>query len=280
MDGGAVDPDGGVRIFIRVSRRPTMKRFLFLAFFPFAVAAAPPADVAIALEYLRDQRSYSWEVINADPGPVKQDIQTPRGSVLTVRRNNAPNIKGAIDRAGDILLRRDWPDGLQLDTWITADGHTLTRTPEGWMTAQEILTAQAEERLREDGPGPRLLWLRRADRPEFARPNEELAPLLKTKAPFEEVGRDTYVVRGSAHPGENDFDEDRGYDVTITLHLRGGVIRDYEIEVDGTHAIRRAGVQLPVSEHRIVVVKYLPVSRVDVPPEARAKLELARTSEP
>lgn len=256
-----------------------MKRFPFLALFPLAAFAAPPADVAIALEYLRDQRSYSWEVINADPGPVPQDIQTMRGSVVTVQRNNAPNVKGRIDRAGERLILREWPDGLQLETWIAPDGTTLTRTPEGWMTAQEILTAQAEERLREGGPSPRIRWLRRADRPEFILPHEELARLLTTKAPFEAAGDDAYVVRGRAVPGEDAFDDDRGYNVVVTLRLRGGVIRDYEVEIDGTHAIRQAGVKIPVNEHRIVVVNYVPISKLDLPPEARAKMAAARSGE-
>lgn len=258
-----------------------MKRLIFLAVFPLFSAAAPPPELAIALEYLRDQRSYSWEAINADPGPVAHDIQTLRGSVVAVQRNNTPNIKGSIDRTGDLLIKREWPDGLQLDTLITASGATVTRTPEGWLTAQEILSEQAKERTREGGPSPRLRWIRRADRPEIIRPDQELAPLLKSKAEFEDAGNDTYVVRGRGHPREDAFDEDRGYNVMITLRLRGGVIRDYEVVIDGSHAIRQAGVKIPINEHRIVVISYAPISKVDVPAEARAKLAASvRATEP
>lgn len=239
---------------------------------PVLALAAPPPELATALEYLRDQRSYSWEVINADPGPVAADIQTMRGSVVAVQRNHAPNVKGRIDRAGDMLIQREWPDGLQLDTLITASGATVTRTPEGWMSAPEILTAQAEERLREGGPSPRIRWIRRADRPQIVRPDQELSELLTTKAPFEKVSDDTFVVRARTSPGEEPSEDERGYNVAITMRLRGGLIRDYEVVVDGTHAIRRAGVKIPVNEHRIVVVNYLPISKVDVPAEARAKL--------
>lgn len=254
---------------------PPMKRFLALAALPLLAPAAPPADLAIALEFLRDQQSYSWQSINADRGPVRADIETMRGSVVAVQRNNAPNVEGSIDRAGNMLVRREWPDGLELVTLFTADGAMVTRTPEGWMTTREILTAQAEERMRDGGPSPRILWLRRADRPEIARPDKELAQLLTTKAPFEEIEPGAYLVRGRARP-EDTLDEDHGYRVAITLRLSGGVIRDYEVEIDGTQAIRRAGVRLPVNEHRIVILSYAPKSTVDAPPEAWEKLEQER----
>ena len=249
-----------------------MKLFALLLCLPLATLAAPPAELAIALEYLRDQRSYSWEMINADPGAA-QEIQTFSGSVVSsMPRPRVVNLKGTIDRRGDIFLQREWSDGLQLDTWITAGGATVTRTPEGWMTAQEILTALAEERLREGGPGPRLLWLRRADRPQFPKPHEELGGLLKASTPFEDLGDSTYRIRGRASAGQY-ADEDRGYNVVMTLRVSGGVVRDYEIEIEGADAIRQAGVKIPIKEHHIVVLTYVAVSQVNVPPEARMKLE-------
>src|SRR5687767_5834051 len=81
-------------------------------------SAAPPPALATALEYLRDQKSYSWEVINSDPGPVTQQLETRRGVISTVQRSAEPNMKGQIDRNGDMLIRREWPDGLRLDTII------------------------------------------------------------------------------------------------------------------------------------------------------------------
>src|SRR5947207_15670543 len=93
-----------------------------------AAAPVPPA-VVNALEYLRDQRSYSWEVINGDPGPVAQSVETRRGTVTTVQQNTSPHVTGSIDLNGDTLVRREWPDGLQLDTIVTADGKTITNTP-------------------------------------------------------------------------------------------------------------------------------------------------------
>ena len=80
---------------------------LLVLFLPCCLRAAPPAALASALEYLRDQRSYSWETINADPGPVTQNVQTRRGTFMTVQQNTSPHIQGSIDRAGDTLLRRD-----------------------------------------------------------------------------------------------------------------------------------------------------------------------------
>ena len=48
-----------------------LARILFLALGSATAAfAAPPAGLASALEHLRDQKSYSWEVINGDPGLV------------------------------------------------------------------------------------------------------------------------------------------------------------------------------------------------------------------
>jgi len=244
-----------------------------------AASAAPPAALASALEYLRDQKSYSWETINSDPGPVAQQFETRRGTVTTVQRNTAPNLKGQLDRNGDMLIRREWPDGLQLDTVIAADGTMVTRTPEGWMTDREILTAQAEERLRAQAPTARQLWLRRADRPDIRRPDQELVPFLKSNLPFESLG-DSFVARLRSRSGDaarpNDNESEPATDVTVTMNLRGGMIRDYEVKLEGTQRATRARIAIPVSEQRVVIITYVPVSRIDLPPEAKEKLVQAR----
>lgn len=243
-------------------------------------SAAPPAALASALEYLRDQKSYSWEVINADPGPVAQQFETRRGTVTTVQQNTSPNVKGQLDRNGDMLIKREWADGLRLDTVIAADGAMVTRTPEGWFTDREILTAQADERLRGQTPTPRYLWLRRADRPDIRRPDQELVPFLKGNHEFEALA-DSYVTRIRSRAGDpakpNEDDSEPGTNVTVTMNLRGGVIRDYEVKIDATRRATRARIAVPISEQRIVILTYVPVGRIDIPPEAREKLVAART---
>ncbi|HVS50946.1 MAG TPA: hypothetical protein VHD62_01230 [Opitutaceae bacterium] len=252
-----------------------MKRLRFLVLLlPLVAHAAPPAALAQALEYLRDQHSYSWETINGDPGPVAQNLETRRGTVTTVQRSTFPHMKGSIDLAGNTWLRRDWSDGLQLDTLITAGGAMVTHTPEGWMTTQEILDAQAEERLRPDGPTARVVWLGRADRPSVMRPDQELISLLTvTNATFDEPESETFVVKaaGSAEGGAPEFA------VTFTLHLHGGVIRDYELNLEGTRRISRSHVAVPISEHRLVILTYVPMAKVDAPPEAWEKLPATKT---
>lgn len=232
-----------------------------------------------ALEYLRDQKSYSWEVINADPGPVAQQFETRRGTVTTVQQSTAPNVKGSVDRNGNMLIRREWTDGLRLETIIMADGTTLTKTPEGWMTDREILTAQAAERVSAQGLTARAIWLRRADRPDLRRPDQELAPLLKTPGPFTAAG-DSYTVSAVIRPAGSgkakEEDSQPPTHVTITMNLRGGVIRDYEIKIEATRPVTRARVQVPISEQRIVVLTYLPVSKIDIPYEAEQKLRASK----
>lgn len=240
---------------------------------------APPAPLASAIEYLRDQKSYSWEVINADPGPVAQQFETRRGTVTTVQQNLSPNVKGTIDRQGDMLIQREWADGLRLDTIITTDGAMVTRTPEGWMTDREILTAQAEERMSGKGATPRAVWLRRADRPDIRRPDQELTPLLKTAATFSGGGDSYRVTAEIPAPGAGSSSGEASAPptrVSITMNLRGGLIRDYEVKIEATRAVTRARVQVPVSDQRIVVVKYLPVTRIDIPSEAAAKLRAGK----
>jgi hypothetical protein len=242
-------------------------------------SAAPPAALASALEYLRDQKSYSWEVINGDPGPVAQQFQTRRGTVTTVQQSTAPNIKGQLDRNGDMLIHREWSDGLRLDTIITTDGTMVTKTPEGWLTDREILTAQAEERLRGQTPTARYLWLRRADRPDIRRPDQELVPFLKSSGEFESLA-DSYVTKLRSRAGDptkpNEDDAEPGTNVTVTMNLRGGIIRDYEVKIDATRRATRARISVPVSEQRIVILTYVPVSRIDIPYEAREKLKAGR----
>ncbi len=256
-----------------------LPRICFLAFLLSAVAfAAPPAGLATALEYLRDQRSYSWEVINGDPGPVAQQFQTPRGTVTTVQQNTSPNIKGKIDRQGDMLIVREWSDGLRLETIITADGSMVTKTPEGWMTDREILTAQAEERIQSQTATPRAVWLRRADRPDIRRPDQELVPFLTGNGTFEFDGQ-SYIAQIRSRAGDpaqpNRDEAEPGIDVTVRMNLRNGVIRDYEVNLQAIRRATRARVQVPISEQRITILTYVPVSRIDFPAEARAKLKAA-----
>lgn len=244
--------------------------------------AAPPADLASALEYLRDQKSYSWEVINSDPGPVEQKFETRRGTVTTVQQSMLPNLKGQIDRNGDMLIKRDWSDGVSLTSVIAADGTMLTDFPgEGWLTDREILTLQADERLRGGSPTPRYLLLRRADRPDIRRPDQELVPFLKSNATFTSAG-DSYIVQLHSRNGDpanaEPDDSEPGMDVTITMNLRGGIIRDYEVKIDATRRATRARIAVPVSEQRVVVVTYLPVNKIDIPDEAREKLKAGKNA--
>jgi hypothetical protein len=261
-----------------IMENPVRLLIFLLASTTFAAAAPPPA-LASALEYLRDQKSYSWEVINSDPGPVAQQFQTRRGTVTTVQQNVAPNIKGQVDRNGDMLIQREWADGLRLETIIGADGSMITKTPEGWLTDREILTAQAEERLRAQTPTPRYLWLRRADRPDVRRPDQELVPFLKSNAEFEELA-DSYVTKIRSRAGDpakpNEDEAEPGTNVTVTMNLRGGIIRDYEVKIEGTRRATRARISVPVSEQRIVILTYVPVGRIEIPYEVREKLKLAR----
>jgi hypothetical protein len=244
-----------------------------------ATFASPPAALASALEYLRDQKTYSWEVINADPGPVAQQFETRRGTVTTVQQSISPNVKGQVDRNGNMMIHREWTDGLKLDTVIAPDGTMLTKTPEGWMTDREILTAQAEERLRGQGSTPRYQWLRRADRPDIRRPDQELVPFLKSAAEFEPTG-DGYIVHLRSRAGDparpNDDETEPATNVTVTMNLLGGMIRDYEVKVEGTRRATRARIAVPVTEQRIVIVTYVPINRIDLPPEAAEKFEAAK----
>lgn len=257
----------------------TARVFLLALASMAALAAATPAPLTAALEYLREQKSYSWEAINADPGPVAQQVETKRGTITTVQQSTSPNIKGRLDRNGDMLIRREWSDGLKLETVIAADGAIVTLTPEGWLTEREILTAQAEERLRGQTPTPRFQWLRRADRPDIRRPDQELVPFLKSASDFEFTG-ESYIARLRSRAGDpakpNDNDEEPGSTVTVTMNIRNGVIRDYEVKVETTRRATRARLAIPVSDQRIVILTYVPINRIDVPSEAKEKLKSAR----
>lgn len=244
------------------------------------VRAAPPVGLVQALEYLRDQRSYSWEMINGDPGPVAQRFETRRGTVTTVTQSTLPNIKGQIDRQGDTLIVREWSDGLRLETFLSAEGAMITLTPEGWLTDREILTAQAEERLRHRSPTPRALWLRRADRPDIRRPDQELVPLLQSKIAFE-TAPEGYIVRIRSRAGDpsqpSEDENEPSIDVKLTLNVRHGVVRDYEVKIEAVRHATRARLAVPISEQRMVVITYVPVPRIALPEEARAKLAAARS---
>ncbi|MSU49841.1 MAG: hypothetical protein EXS37_12280 [Opitutus sp.] len=257
-------------------------RVIGLALLPATLlCAAPPSALVSALEHLRDQNSYSWQIINGDPGAVMQQLETRRGTGTIIQQNTSPNLKGQIARNGDILIQREWADGLRLDTIILSDGAMVTKTPEGWLNDREILTAQAEERLQAQEPTVRQLWLRRADRPDIHRPDRELVPFLKSSGEFEPTG-DGYIARIRSRGGDpakpNEEDTEPATDVTVTMNLRGGVISDYEVKIVGTRRTTRSRISIPISEHRFVILSYGPVSRIDIPNEARVKLEAAQAA--
>jgi hypothetical protein len=74
----------------------------------------------------------------------------------------------------------------------------------------------------------------------------------------------------------NEDDAEPGTNVTVTMNLRGGMIRDYEVKIEGTRRATRARISVPVTEQRIVILTYVPVSRIDIPFEAGQKLDAAR----
>lgn len=233
-------------------------------------AQVPPA-LAAAMQHLREQRSYSWEVINADPGPVAQTIETRRGAKIAVQQNFAPHVKGALAANGDMLLTRDWTDGVVLKTFVTTEGQTITLTPEGWLTNQEVLTAIADERINPGTSSLRSLWLRKADRPDLVRPDEEL-PAIVQAATECDVSGDTYTVRIHFDASARERAGLGPLDVTAIINVGSGVIRDYQLTVQGSRTLARAGLQLPLSDDRFVILTYLPVRKLDVPDEALAKL--------
>ncbi len=231
-------------------------------------SAELPAPLVSALEQMAAEKSYSWEVISTAPPSAPQEIRTRRGTVQTVPSISPPHINASLSTSGDLLLKREWADGVKLDTLVTADGQFVTHTPEGWMTQQEILTAMAEERNNSDTPSARYQWLRRADRPDTRKPYEELMSVLRSAQDFE-VNGTSYIARLSV-AAENSQTK---ADVTVTINLRGGVVRDYQVAVEGAQSIARLGVKLPFSMDNYVIMTYLAVRKLDVPQEAWDKVK-------
>jgi len=265
----------------KLTRAALLLALLVAVAIPPARAALPRA-LAAAVQYLREQDSYSWEVINGDPGPVEQTFETARGTVKSVQRNLTPHLKGRISASGEMLIERDWPDGLVLQTLVTADGAMVTNTPEGWLTHQEILEAIAAERMRPDGPTDRVQWLPLAEAVDTRRPLVELAPFLEPQREFEASGDNfSCAVRIQAGgPAAAGDDSQTIGGATVTLHVVGGVLRDYEIKSQIARYVTRAKIPVVSNSDRIVILTYLPVGRFDVPDEARAKLKSARPRAP
>ena len=101
-------------------------------------------------------------------------------------------------------------------------------------------------------------------------------PFLRSEAKFEELA-DSYVTKVRSRAGDpakpNEDDSEPGTNVTVTMNLHGGMIRDYEVKIEGTRRTTRARIAVPVSEQRIVILTYVPVGAIDIPFEAREKLQ-------
>ncbi len=257
---------------------PWLARLLVLpaTFVALPARSAVPPELAAGLRTLQEQHSYSWEFINGDPGVVEQSIPTLRGSVTARQQSMSPHVLGSLASTGEILLHRDWPGGLQMDTLVTANGEIVTKTPEGWMTTREVLDALADEQIHGGPMTPRYLWLRLADRPSVRRPDQELAALLRESSEFE-VSGDTFVARitFTLESTEKSGDGAPTATFTVTVHLSDGMIRTYEVKNDFSRFTARAHVQVPMTEDKLVVLTYLPVTKLDVPEEARDKLQTA-----
>ena len=177
----------------------------------------PPANAAInrSQSASRESSGNPRDQIDFDPRAARQASGLggrPRGLVIAegfrvelVEHREVGHV-GEVDRRLEDVLEgaagggehraevREDLFGLRLETVIAADGTMITKTPDGWMTDREILSALADERVRGQGLTPRYRWLRRADRPEIRRPDQELVPFLTSSMAFETSG-DTYTVR-------------------------------------------------------------------------------------
>ncbi len=243
-----------------------------------SVRAALPAELAAAMQNLRDQRSYSWEVINGDPGPVAQSVETARGTIKTVQQNTSPHIRGRFSATGEMLLEFEWSDGLAMQTLVGADGARVTNTPDGWLSRQEILEEIAAERMRPGGPSARLRWLQLADAMDTRRPDQELAPFFDNRREFETAG-DVFVCRvriQSGNSAANDEQTQTVGEAVVSIHVSGGVLRDYEIKSEVARYVSRSRIPVVINGDRIVILTYVSVGRINVPDDARAKLKPGR----
>ena len=242
------------------------------------VRGALPPELAAAMQNLRDQRSYSWEVINGDPGPVAQSVETARGIIKTVQQNTSPHIRGRISATGEMLLEIEWPDGLAMQTFVAADGARVTNTPDGWLSRQEVLEEIAAERMRAGGSSVRMQWLQLADALDIRRPDQELAPFSDNRREFESTG-EMFVCRVQIQPGKtaaNDEQTETIGEAVISIHVSSGVVRDYEIKSEVARYVSRSRIPVVINGDRIVILTYLSVGRINVPDEARAKLTPVR----
>jgi hypothetical protein len=135
----------------------------------------------------------------------------------------------------------------------------------------------ADERVNNNTSSARYQWLRRADRPDTRRPDEELAAAVKAASEFE-VSGDTYVARIRLGESARENIGLSALEITLTITVRGGVVRDYQLTVQGSRALARAGVQVPVSDDRFVIFTYLAVRKLDVPDEAWAKVRPTKSA--
>jgi len=125
----------------------------------------------------------------------------------------------------------------------------------------------------------RRIGRRRADRPEVVRPDLELGRFLKFDGPVKNQG-ESYIISGTVRTGgtakTDAEDAPPPINVTFTLNLSGGVVRDYEVEIEGSRVTSHTRMQVPFHDHRIVIITYLPVTRINIPDEARDKLAVAK----
>ena len=93
--------------------------------------------------------------------------------------------------------------------------------------------------------------------------------MLKSVSEFKADG-ESYVTSSQIPPEVSGTGS--AIDITLTINLRRGLIRDYEVKIEATRRVSGVRVEVPISDQRIVILTYLPIAAIAIPEEAREKL--------
>lgn len=228
-----------------MNRCPRFAFCLLVAATLARLQADPLDEVAAAYRRLREERSYSWETMEGNPGGINAPgvFKTPyglaRGSV-TVERI-VPHVQGMKRSDDSTIIVAETPRDSGATAVIPPGGGGVVSTPTGWMTREE-LQPLVQAAVKKGSSSRNALQIASAAL-ATKRPEVELAVLINDVHGFHRIGDD---MVGELSPRIADwvFGPAPSHllvkDVTgsISLQLRDGLIRSYTVRTEATVIIR------------------------------------------
>lgn len=220
-------------------------------------AAEPKQEIQAAAKSLSQKANYSWTSTSEMPGS----------------NFNMPPLEGKTDKDGFILVTREMNNNTS--TAVIKGEKAVTKTEEGWKTAEELGQPQQGQR---GGMGGRMLLRTKAPAVEVEGLLEKVKEIKAGDkgvytADLTEAGVKELLTFGGRRPNANadqNRPEPKNAKGSVKIIVKDGVIFQYEINVQGTIVFGQE--EREMNRITKVEIKDIGTTKLDIPEDAKKKL--------